>query len=277
LYFADDNRIRRISATGDVSTIATNGGSLTISAAGLAIDSAMNIFIANSKSHIVQALESSGSFVTIAGLAGEYGDSDGGAAARFRSLSGIAVDSAGQMFVTDSHRVRLVTRSGLVTTIAGSPEVLESGYADGTGSQARFNFPQGIAIGPSGELYVADEYNHAIRKVSSNGVVTTVAGLGGDHGFSDGSGSTARFFGPQGVAVDAAGNVYVADSSNCSIRVIAPSGIVSTIAGRQWASDTVDGPGSLAQFAGPSKICVNRSGHLFVTERSSFTIRKIAW
>jgi hypothetical protein len=116
------------------------------------------------------------------------------------------------------------------TTLAGPPEV-GSGDADGPGSLARFRAPRGAAADSAGNVYVADSLNHTIRKVTPGGVVTTLAGLAGNRGSADGTGSAARFYYPWGVAVDSAGNVYVADSLNHTIRKVTPSGVVTTLAG----------------------------------------------
>ena len=166
------------------------------------------------------------------GLAGSYGSADGtGSAARFYCPCGVAVDSAGNVYVADSdnHTIRKVTPGGVVTTLAGLAG--SSGSADGTGSAARFYDPYGVAVDSAGNVYVADYRNHTIRKVTPGGVVTTLAGLAGSSGSADGTGSAARFYYPYGVAVDSAGNVYVADTCNNTIRKVTPGGVVTTLAG----------------------------------------------
>src|SRR5438105_3678542 len=114
------------------------------------------------------------------------------------------------------------------TTLAGAVSI---GSADGTGSAARFSQPSGVATDSSGNVYVADSYNHTIRKITPAGVVTTLAGLAGSRGSADGTGSAARFYYPWGMATDSSGNVYVADSFNSTIRKITPAGVVTTLAG----------------------------------------------
>ena len=164
-------------------------------------------------------------FVTLAGSPGSSGNADGNTnAARFYDPYGVAVDSAGNLYVadTDNHTIRKVTSAGVVTTLAGSPG--SSGSADGTGSAARFSSPYGVAVDNAGNVYVADTYNHTIRKVTAFGVVTTLAGSPGNAGSAAGTGSTARFYSPRGVAVDNAGNVYVADTYNHTIREVTPVG-----------------------------------------------------
>ena len=166
-------------------------------------------------------------FATLAGCSA-VGSADGtGSAARFYNPGGVAVDSNGNVYVADTENstIRKVTPAGVVTTLAGLAG--SSGSADGTGSAARFEFPAGVAVDSSGNVYVADTWNSAIRKltpVGTNWVVTTLAGLASSIGSADGTGSAARFDFPSSVAVDSSGNVYVADSDNFTIRKVAPVG-----------------------------------------------------
>jgi len=163
-------------------------------------------------------------FTTFAGPAGGPGSADGtGSAARFNLPKGVATDSAGNIYVADADNstIRKITPAGVVTTLAGSAGL--SGSADGTGSAARFNLPKGVATDSAGNVYVADGDNHTIRKITPAGVVTTLAGSAGQSGIADGTGSAARFSGPQGVATDSRGNVFVADTFNNKIRVGRPA------------------------------------------------------
>ena len=149
--------------------------------------------------------------------------------ARFSEPFGLAATPDGRLFVSDagsSHRIRQIAADGAVTTVAGGGR----GFADGRGSEARFATPSGIALAPDGTLVVADTGNHAIRRVTANGVVTTIAG-DGISGYVDGPSAQARFNAPVGVAVDAAGRIIVADTYNDRIRVIDPDGQVRTLAG----------------------------------------------
>ena len=215
---------------------------------------------------------------TLAGQPLTSGSSDGtGSAARFDFPSGVAADNAGNLYVadTDNHTIRkIVASTGVVTTFAGAAGI--SGNADGTGSAARFNNPSGVAVDGTGNVYVADTMNHTLRKVTSLGVVSTLAGLTGTVGSVDGAGSAARFQGPQGLAIDVGNNVYVADTNNHVIRKVVPStGVVTTVAGLAGNSGSADGLGSLARFNFPSGVAVDSEGNLFVADTENHTIRKI--
>lgn len=215
---------------------------------------------------------------TLAGQPLNGGSTDGtGDAARFYHLSGIAADSAGNLYVTDTdnHTIRKIAVStGAVSTLAGlagSP-----GSADGTGTAARFNSPSGVAIDGSGNAYVADTLNHTLRKVTSLGVVTTVAGSSGAPGSADGIGSAARFKGPQGLTIDGGGNLYVADTNNHTIRKVVPStGAVTTVAGLAGSPGGADGSGTLARFDYPAGIAITGAGYLFVADTENHTVRQI--
>jgi sugar lactone lactonase YvrE len=147
---------------------------------------------------------------------------------------------------------------------------------DGTSGNARFSAPFGIALDDSGNVFVADTLNNIIRKITVGGIVTTLAGASGSPGSADGAGAKVRFRNPWGVAVDAAGNVFVADMSNNTIRKIAPDGTVTTIAGHAGTSGSADGVGSAASFNGPFAVAVDNAGNLYVSDSGNNTIRKIS-
>ncbi len=288
VYVADLNQtIVKITPLGVVSTLAGLAGSAgsadgTGSAAqfnspfGVAVDAAGNVYVADRVNHTIRKVTAAGVVTTLAGLAGSFGSLDGaGSAARFRLPGGVAVDAAGNVFVTDTlnFTIREVTAAGVVTTLAGLANV--AGLADGTGSAARFNSAFGVAVDGAGNVYVADSGSHTIRKITPAGVVTTLAGLAGSSGSADGTGNAARFLNPNGIAVDVAGNVYVADTFNYTIRKVTPAGVVTTLAGLAGSAGSVDGTGSAARFFDPNGIAVDAAGNLYVADTANRSIRKI--
>ncbi|PPU06487.1 NHL repeat-containing protein [Xanthomonas arboricola] len=205
---------------------------------------------------------------------GVRGAVDGRAAdARFADPYGLAIDPHGALYIADggdNNRIRRLLDNGSVQTVAGGQE----GFADGVDAAAEFNTPSGIAFDTAGNLYIADTGNHAIRKRTPHGVVTTLAG-DGSAGFRDGAAAQARFNGPIGVAVDAQGRVYVADTYNDRIRVIAPDGQVSTLAGGALPG-MADGVGDQARFDTPTDLKVDAHGVVWVADMRNDAIRRIA-
>jgi sugar lactone lactonase YvrE len=147
---------------------------------------------------------------------------------------------------------------------------------DGTGGAARFNFPTGMAVDSAGNVYVADQRNETIRKITPTGVVTTLAGTAGMVGSADGTGAAARFHNPFGVAVDGVGNVYVADNGNSTIRKVTAAGIVTTVAGTAGMVGKADGIGAAARFYDPTGVAVDSAGNVYVVDQANDTIRKIS-
>jgi serine/threonine-protein kinase len=238
----------------------------------VAVDSLGNVYVADYNNNRIRKINSSGAVTTLAG-SGTPSFADGlGTNAQFSSPSGVAVDSSGTIYVADSnnHRIRKVTSGGAVTTLAGSGT---PSFADGLGTNAMFSYPFGVAVDSSGNVYVADSGNHRIRKVTSGGAVTTLAGTG-TYGFADGPGASAMFRNPSSVAVDSSGNVYVADSGNNQIRKITSAGVVSTLAGSGTAS-YADGSSTSAMFSNPNGVAVDASGNVYVADTSNQRIRKI--
>ncbi|MYM34560.1 gluconolaconase [Duganella sp. FT94W] len=192
---------------------------------------------------------------------------------RFADPFGVALDRQGNLYIADggsNNIIRKIDMNGLTSTLAGGVE----GYAEGVGTTAAFNTPSGIAADAAGNLYVADTGNNAIRKITPDGVVSTLAGdgLAGD---KDGQGAGAQFNGPVGVAVDAAGVVYVTDTYNDRIRRIAPDGAVTTIGGGKRAG-LADGPAAQALFDTPTGIVVSADGDLFIADTANHAIRKLS-
>lgn len=214
----------------------------------------------------------SGTAVTTIAGGGAGGSANGtGTAAHFGNSWGFAMDASGNFYVADAnnYKIRKVTPAGVVTTFAGSGG---SGSFDATGTNASFNAPYDVAIDGSGNLFVSDESNNKIRKITPAGVVTTFAGSGAA-GSADGTGTAASFNLPQGLTFDKNGNLYVADMNNNKIRKITPDGVVTTIAGTGVAGLT-DGPGTSALFAYPSDLTVDANGNIYVADGNS-VIRKI--
>lgn len=215
-------------------------------------------------------------FITLAGSAGQIGSADGiNSAARFNWPMWVAVDRTGNLYVADwgNHTIRQLASSGAVTTLAGLAGT--PGIADGTGSAARFNGPMGLAVDDPGNLFLADWGNHTIRQITPSGVVRTLAGLAGSSGSEDGTSSSARFNHPAGVAVDNAGNLFVADSANYTIRKVTPAGVVTTMAGLAGSGGKADGTGSAARFRKPYGIAVDNEGNVYVADKDSYTIRRV--
>ena len=204
---------------------------------------------------------------------GHVGARDGAAAqAQFADPYGLAWDPHGTLYVSDAgdnDRIRALRPDGTVTTLAGGTE----GFADGQGAAARFDTPSGLALDALGNLYVADTGNHAIRKVTPAGVVTTLAG-NGQPGWRDGPGAQAQFDGPMGLAIDAAGRVIVADAYNDRIRAIAPDGSVTTLAGGALPGD-VDGPAAQARFDTPCAVLAEPDGRILVADTRNDALREI--
>jgi ABC-type branched-subunit amino acid transport system substrate-binding protein len=219
--------------------------------------------------------------VTVSTLAGDghWGYRDGpGAQARFNGIEGgMAVDNQGNVYVAErAHRIRQITPGGTVSTLAGTGV---PGYADGPGSTAQFNYPNGVAVDTSGNVYVADTFNHRIRIIRPDRAVNTLAG-DGEAGYRDGPGAQAQFNAPTDVAVDTVGVIYVADSRNNRIRAISPEGMVTTLAG-SGERGFQDGPPEQAQFDGPSRLVVDAAGNVYVCDsldreyRGNHAIRRI--
>jgi sugar lactone lactonase YvrE len=183
------------------------------------------------------------------------------------------VDQSGTLYVTDTdnQKIRKITASGAVTDYVGSGT---PGSTDGTGIEASFYYPQGIAVDGTGTLYVADTDNQKIRKIEAGGVVTTLAGSG-SYGSTDGTGTLASFNGPSGVAVDVNNNVFVADAGNNKIRKISAIGEVTTLAG-SGVEGAIDGSGIEANFKYPEGVAVDGSGKVYVADGYNNKIRKIS-
>jgi sugar lactone lactonase YvrE len=285
VYVADtfNNLIRKISPGGVVSTLAGSGADgdangLGIAASffrpwGIAVDPAGNIFVSDHLNYLIREINPAGLVSTFAGNGTPNGPYTGtGTAASFYSPTGVALDDAGNLYVAGQgdSRIFKISPAAVVTVVAGG---YRPGYVNGIGTSALFYIPVAVAADASGNLYVADSYNNVIRKISAAGVVSTLAGSGAQ-GNANGPGNVASFFDPVGVAVDAAGNVYVADSGNNLIRKISPGGMVSTFAGN-GTPGWVDGIANPASFYDPYGIAVDAAGNVYVADLFNDVIRKI--
>ncbi len=247
---------------------------------GVAADSAGNLFIADTRNNRIRKVDSSGVISTIAGT-GEGGfGGDGGPAtdAQLHFPQGVAIDGAGNLYIADSgnHQIRKVDSAGIISTIAGTGEGGFGGDG-GPASEAQLAAPRGVAVDGAGNLYIADRQNHRIRKVDSTGTITTVAG-GGVGGGALGDGGPAietRLIRPNGVALDAAGNLYFTESS-ARIRKVDAAGIISTIAGtgeRGFGGD--GGPATEAQLDFPYGVALDAAGNLYFADQVNNRIRKV--
>lgn len=256
LYVAEraSSTVRKVTMQGVVTTLAgatgaegstdgTGAAARFRNPSRLEADQSGNVFVTDLGNSTIRKITPSGVVTTVAGTVGVCGTADGtGTAAQFCQPQGIAIDTSGNLFVTDTgnHTVRKIDTAGVVTTVAGAAGVC--GSADGLATAAQFCQPQDIAVDKLGNLYVADTANSTVRKITAAGVVSTLAGRAGECGTADGSGAAARFCLENGIAVDKAGNLFVADTGNSTVRKITPSGVVSTVAGVAGNSGNVLGP-----------------------------------
>ena len=267
---ATSQDIFHYSYTGMVSTFVRQG--YVASPRGLAIDGQGNLFVTNhGGSAFIKKVSASGTVSLVAG-SGLFGYVDGPAAtAQFGSLSGVVISAQGTVYVSDwgNHCIRKISPAGIVSTLAGNGT---AGFADGAGTAAQFNRPEGLALDAQENVLVADSYNNRIRLITPAGVVSTLAGSSAQGGFADGPVGRAQFYWPNGVAVDAAGTVYVADTGNGRIRKISSTGTVSTIAGTAQCGGT-DGAAKTATFNYPTNIALNACGKICVAEANGYRIR----
>lgn len=243
---------------------------------GIAADANGNLYVADTQNDTIRKITPSGYVSTFAGTVSVPAYADGtGTAAMFHSPSGVATDAQGNVYVADTfnNMIRKITPAGVVTTMAGSTI---SGQQDGTGSDAGFTAPQGIAVDSSGNVFVADTSNNCIREITPSGAVTTIAGVcGTPGGYTDGPAATARFYAPTGIAVGPNGLLYIADFSNQVIRVLnTTTKTVSTLAG-SGTSGYADGNGTAAQFSFPFGLTVGPAGDVYVADNNNYRIRKI--
>jgi serine/threonine protein kinase/sugar lactone lactonase YvrE len=287
VYVADtaNDIIRKITPDGIVSTLAGlahshgsadgQGGNARFWAPfGIAVDAAGVIYVADTANNTIRKITPGGIVSTLAGLAGFPGTNDGAIfSARFRNPWSVAVDSSNNVFVADmsNDTIRKITPQGMVYTFAGRAGMI--GNTDGFGNDARFDNPFAVAVDSAGDVYVSDSANNAIRKITAHRVVTTLAGLPGYAGNADGSGTDARFWNPQGLAVDSAGNIYVADTGNNLIRKVTPMGVVTTLLESSQGDEIVS---QSIHLNSPGGVAVDDAGNVYVADTNNHCIRKIA-
>lgn len=249
---------------------------------GVAMDGAGNLFIADTGNNRIRRVSPSGIITTVVGN-GAWGFSgDGGPAtsAQLSSLWGVAVDGAGNLFITDAGRIRKVSTSGIITTVAGNGEGGDFAFSGdgGTATNAELGLPVAVAVDAAGNLFIAAYNGFRIRKVSTDGIITTVAGNGTPRFSGDGGRATDAELGlPIGLAVDGAGNLFLADYNNWRVRKVSPTGIITTVAGIGRLPFSGDGgPAAGAALAAPFGVAVDGAGDLFIAEYGNRRIRKVS-
>jgi uncharacterized protein (TIGR03437 family) len=293
LFIADQSsRIREISADGIINTVA-GGGALGTAAGGgaaaaqiglppaVALDAQGNLFIADQFANRVWKVSPNGSIGTAAGTGAASYSGDGGpaASAAIGAPDGVAVDSQGNLFVSDAgnSRIRKVSPNGIITTVAGNGTLGFSGDS-GPATSAELFAPGSLAVDSQGTLYVSDSGNYRVRMVSPGGVITTVAG-NGKLGYSgDGGPATSAQLGvPGALAVDGQGNLFIADTDNQRIRKVSTSGIITTVAGNGTPGFSGDGgPAISALLFNPEGVAVDEQGNLYIADTGNVRIRKVS-
>ncbi|MFD1143640.1 T9SS type A sorting domain-containing protein [Larkinella insperata] len=293
LYLVANNRVRKVSSAGIITTVAGNGsfgfsgdgGPATQAKLGdpygIAVDGQGNLYIADQFNERIRKVTSAGIITTVAGTGIRGFSGDGGKAtqAKLGFPTTVAVDGQGNLFIAEqtNNRIRKVTPNGIITTVAGDGKEGTSGDG-GAATQAQLNRPTGVAVDGKGNLFIATQLSYRIRRVAHNGIITTAAG-NGDYGFSGDGGlaTNARIHSPWDVTVDGQGNLYIADLENKNVRKVTTNGIITTVAGYSRNSDSGDGgPAVQASLHFPHSVAVDAGGNLFIADESNHRIRKVA-
>jgi sugar lactone lactonase YvrE len=292
LYIADqmNQRIRKVAPGGTISLVGGDGtasfggdGSAATSAkfnypTGLAVSSSGTLYFADTVNHRVRSISSSGTVAAFAGTgeAGSTGDDAAATEALLNYPTAVAVESSGRVLIADTygHRIRAVATDGKITSIVGTGTAGFAGDGDAATS-AKLRYPQGLVLDSEGRIYISDTFNHRIRRVDTDGTISTIAG-NGVAGFSgDGGPATkASLFYPKGLAFDSDGNLIIADCFNGRVRVVTPGGEIRTIAGNGLFGDRGDwGPAAKAWFRFPSAVAVDAAGNIYVADTQNNRVR----
>jgi sugar lactone lactonase YvrE len=289
LYIADllDDRVRVVNTNGMISTFAGNGvygysgdGGPATNAemtgpAGLAVDNAGDLFIADNGTNCIREVDSNGIIRTVAGTCANGFSGDGGPAtnAMMSYPAGLALDASGDLYIADqgNSRIRMVAPNGIITTVAGNGGATYSGDG-GFATNASLYNPMAVAVDGNGNLFIADGNNSVIREVTTNGIISTIAGQGGVFGYSGDGGlaTSAKLYGPQGVVVDSLGNVFIADTDNDRVRQTQVGGRITTSAGGGIGDG---GAGPNASVVDSLSIALDSSGNLFFCDWGHERIR----
>ena len=295
LYIADsgDNRIRKVDTNGIITTVAGNGiydysgdGGAATNASlkhpfGVALDNGGNLFIADYNNYRIRKVDANGIISTVAGTGSSGFSGDGGMAtnAKISSVFGLAVDAAGNCFIADwsNNRIRKVDTNGIISTVAGTGSFGFSGDG-GAATNAAIQLPESVAFDSAGNLFIAN-FLHRIRKVDTNGIISTVAGNGNPAYSGDGGIATnASLNLPEAVTVDSTGNIFIADTGNERIRRVGTNGIIATVAGNGTLGFAGDGgAGNNAEFSVPRGLAVDVAGNVYSADMGNNRIRKLAY
>jgi len=247
---------------------------------GVAVDGAGNVYIADRDNNVVRKVNTAGVISTFAGtgVAGYSGNGGSATAAMLNKPAALVTDGAGNVYVSDqgNNRIRKINAMGIISNYAGIGVAAYTGDAD-SATAAAINGPDGLAIDASGNLYIADAGNNAIRMVSTSGIISTVAGNGTIGSAGDGGPATAAsLYSPSGVATDAAGNLYIADVLNNKIRKVSGTGVITTIAGTGVAGNTGNGSAAIAAtLRYPTGVSVDGSGNVYIADQGNYNVRVI--
>ncbi len=287
IYVADhyNDLIRKITPAGMVSTLAGSTAGFADGAGaaakfrrpcGMCIDQQGNLYVTDAGNHMVRKVTPAGVVTRVAGNVVEGYEDGPGLNAKFFSPEHVCIDKQGNLYVAENnnYKIRKINTAGVVSTVAGSTW----GYQDGAALSAKFYSPRGLAVDNDGNIYVSDYFNQKIRRISTAGIVSTVAGS--TMGYQDGTGAGVQFEGPRGMVIDAKGNIYLVEDRIHTVRVMTPAGVVTTLSGNPRSDNPyglVDGPAKDARWRTPMDICLDARGNMYVADFNNSAIRKITF